>query len=72
MLHQLTLSLHQMLIGIFLCAFLMSFSFDRGSQSSSADNMEEWVSMDPGTGRGHVMNLGQMEAFVTHTPHRYT
>lgn len=45
---------------------------DRGPRSRSAHNMDEWVSMDASTGRGRVMTLPEMEAFVGQSPHRYT
>eukprot|EP00752_Nemacystus_decipiens_P009215 g8230.t2 len=44
----------------------------RGPRSSSDNNMDEWIRMDAASGRGRVMSLDEMEAFVAHAPHRYT
>ncbi|CAM9663208.1 unnamed protein product [Pylaiella littoralis] len=43
----------------------------RGPRATTDNNLEEWISMDAGTGRGRVMSLSEMEAFVGHAPHRY-
>lgn len=34
--------------------------------------MNEWINMDATTGRGRVLNLEDMEAFVGRGPHRFT
>ncbi|CAN0448208.1 unnamed protein product [Scytosiphon promiscuus] len=34
--------------------------------------MEEWINMDASVGRGRVLSLLQMEAFVGSAPYRYT
>eukprot|EP00903_Cladosiphon_okamuranus_P011770 g11064.t1 len=36
----------------------------RGPRSSSDHNIDEWISMDEDTGRGRVMSLLEMEAFI--------
>lgn len=44
----------------------------RGPRASSSNNMEEWINMDASVGRGRVLSLLQMEAFVGSAPYRYT
>ncbi|CAM9216439.1 unnamed protein product [Ectocarpus sp. 13 AM-2016] len=44
----------------------------RGPRATSSNNMNEWINMDATTGRGRVLNLDEMEAFVARGPHRFT